>query len=267
MEVTYAYYEIPGKLAIQSDNTILIASDISKLAYHAAKSGLRFDADKFIDSLKEKFKTGTLLFPAFVNHSSYQSSFDSLHSIPETGTLSLAAFKRKDFTRTSDPLHSFMVWGKHSNELMQLKNKSTFGADSVFGFLHRNAAKMLLIDIDLQHSFTFAHYVEEQERVRYREWKNYTIHCRDQNGHSEWRNIRFYEKKNGVMINLEGLRNIFLMNGAASELYINNSSFTIIDLQKSFELIQKDIQTNKASNLHKTSVSLFIKTLIKKLIR
>jgi aminoglycoside 3-N-acetyltransferase len=260
------YYEIPEMLPFNSHDTVLIASDISKIAYQSAKTGKPFEADKFIDSLQKKLKDGTLLFPAFVNHTFPHSTFDILNSAPETGLLSLRAFRRNDFVRTSDPIHSFMVWGKSAAELAELKNNSTFGANSPFGFLHRKAGKMLLIDIDLQHSFTFAHYVEECEQVSYRKWMEYTILCRGREGNSETRKIQFYGKKSGVMINLDGLKNIFLKNGAASEFKINDSCFTIIDLQKSFDLIRQDIRTNKAANLHRTSVSLFIKTLTKKLI-
>ena len=260
------YSEISSKLDLKAGDTLLVASDITRLTIDALKNKMRFEPDKFIDSLLERVSNGTLLFPAFVNNLSDGGTFDIAHTLPQTGALSMAAFKRIDFIRTSDPFHSFMVKGKHAEALQAIKNKSTFGDDSVFAFLHQHTAKMLLIDIDLQHSFTFAHYVEEREGARYRELKKQFITCIDKNSKVSIREISFFEKKPGVMIALNGLHDLFLKKGASTETRINGSVFTLIDLNKAYELIKNDIHSNGGSNLHKMSISLFAKTMIKKII-
>jgi aminoglycoside 3-N-acetyltransferase len=261
------YTDITATLGLQPTDTIWVASDLSGITLRALRSGIRFDPGTFIDNLQKTLSKGTLLIPAFVSQRNAIPSFDLRETAPETGALSMTAFKRSDFVRTADPFHSFLVWGKDANELAGLSNKSTFGADSVFGFLHRKNAKMLLIDIDLRHSFTFAHYVEEQEHVSYRHLKNYTIQYKGMEGEYSKKEFQFFEKKSGVSLELSGLRNIFLANGAAREIRINDSVFTLIDLQKSYELIRNDIRDNDSRNLHKTNRMLFVKELLKQFIQ
>lgn len=257
------YLKIPELLNLKSEDTLLICSDITKLAITTIRTEKKFDPSEFILTFKKHMNTGTILFPAFINEYKKNSIFDIKRSIPQTGSLSLSAFHHPDFIRTNDPFHSFMVSGKHSDKLSQLKNTSTFGSDSVFAFLHKMKGKMLLIDIDLQHSFTFAHYVEEFEKVKYRKFKKHTIDCILSNGLKETRTVYFFKKRKGVMLNINGLYKLFKEKGILTEYRINNSLFTIIDLDKSFEIIQQDIQINHAKNLHKFSYKKWIIEFIK----
>ena len=267
MSSTYTpYLQIPTLLDIKADDTLLVASDITKLALTTMRTEKLFNTLQFINALQQQVSKGTLLFPAFVNGLKSGHIFDVKNSLPQTGTLAVTAFKNNDFVRTTDPFHSFMVWGKYANQLSNLKNKSTFGTNSVFAFLHTIKGKMLLIDIDLQHSFTFAHYVEELENVKYRAFKTYNINCIYNNGDNEIRDILFFEKQKGVTLNLNGLYPLFKQKGALTEYKINGSLFTLIDFEKSAQIIKNDITLNKAKNLHSFSYSLWLKMITKKLI-
>ncbi len=266
MSSTYTpYLQIPPLLNIKIDDTLVVASDITKLALTTMRAEKLFNASQFIKALQQQVSNGTLLFPAFVNGLKSGHTFDEKNSLPQTGTLAVTAFKNNDFVRTTDPFHSFMVWGKHGRQLSNLKNNSTFGSNSVFAFLHTIKGKMLLIDIDLQHSFTFAHYVEELENVKYRTFKTYNINCIYNNGVNETRDILFFEKQKGVTLNLNGLYTLFKQNGALTEYKINGSLFTLIDFEKSAQIIKNDIMLNKAKNLHSFSYALWIKMIAKKL--
>ncbi len=265
MKTYIPYQQIVNKLQINKNETLLIASDITKLAYTTLTNGEIFNADLFVDSFKNKLTEGTLLFPAFNDKLMSGDKFDKKNTIPQTGTLSKLVFKRKDFSRTADPLHSFFVFGKFADELLKINNKSTFGDDSVFAFLNEHRALMLLIDIDIQHSFTFAHYVEEKENVKYRKYKKININYTD-DGKAQKREVLTFAKKNGIVSTLNNLHKLFIDNGAMNIYKINDSTFSMIRLDKAYELIQEDIKMNNAENLYSFDLINFIKSSIKQFI-
>ena len=159
------------------------------------------------------------------------------------GTLSNTAFKRDDFKRTKHPIFSFMVWGKYQNELLKLNNISSFGIDSPFGFLYLNNAKMVFIDIDYNRSFTYLHFVEQQAGVDYRYNKVFESYYIDENGKKELKKysmlVRDLEK--GVVNNLNEVCKI-LEAKDISKVYniLNKSTWKIVDLQKTFEIVKKE---------------------------
>lgn len=260
------YTQIAADLPLSDSDILLVASDISRLAFVSMKQEKYFSPDVFIDCLKEKVCTGTLLIPAFTDKPETDKVLDIRKAKPLTGALSESVFKRNDFKRTSDPFHSFFVWGKHQEDIIKIRNKSTFGQDSVFAFLHRNNAKMLMIDVDLQHSFTFAHYVEECERVPYRHYKRYNINCLNEDGSISKQEFLFYKKKAGVSNTLNKLEEPFVQEKITQSLFINKIPFNLVDLGKAYHYIQMEIRKNKARNLYVFNIQDYIKQQIRKII-
>ncbi|MCK9612635.1 MAG: AAC(3) family N-acetyltransferase [Bacteroidales bacterium] len=260
------YSKIASELPLSREEIVLVASDISRLAFVSMKQEKYFFPDVFIDCLKEKVCTGTLLIPAFTDKPETDKVFDIRKAKPLTGALSESVFKRNDFKRTSDPFHSFFVWGKHQEDIIKIRNKSTFGEGSVFAFLHSNNAKMLMIDVDMQHSFTFAHYVEECEQVFYRHYKKYNIRCLQENGGIREEEFLFFEKKAGVSNTLNNLEQHFIEGKITQTFLINSIPFLLTDLGKAFDYIQMEIKNNKARNLYYFSPKDFIKQKIKSIV-
>ena len=60
----------------------------------------------------------------------------------------------------------------------------TFGKDSAFGLLHQLKAKMLMIDVSFDKSFTFVHYCEEQAQAPWRKQVKHRLKIADKNGGS-----------------------------------------------------------------------------------
>lgn len=261
------YQEIAENLGLEDDDVLLIASDISKLAYTTFKNKEKFNSHLFIDSFRTKLKNGTLLFPAFLDSFKSGDVFDKLKNVPEMGALSKLAFEREDFIRTSDPLHSFMVYGKNTDELAELKSNSTFGNDSVFAFLKERKAKILLIDVDLQHSFTFAHYVEENQQVSYRKYRKINYSLVNEEGEISKETIRIFEKKKGVVNTLNKLEPLFIERGAMKKFELNDSIFRLIHLDIAFELMCEEIQLNDSRKLYVFDSKQFIKSTLKTILR
>ena len=260
------YQQIASQLNLKQDDILLVSSDISKFSFNEMTHGEKFDLSLFIDSFKDVLTNGTLLFPSFTDYLKSGDTFDILDTAPTTGTLSSVAYKRNDFKRTRDPLHSFMVWGKQATELSAINNRSTFGHDSVFGFLHRNKALMLMVDIDLQHSFTFVHYVEEQKKVNYRKFNKLNINFIDEQKLSTKKEIEVYTKKLGISNSLNLLQQKFIDNGAMTVQNINGSKFMLLKLDEAYTIIEVEINGNKGKSLYRFSLWQFLKSFIKQLI-
>lgn len=257
------YQQIVDQFELKEDEILLIASDVTKLVFTSIKNKEKFEANLFVDSFINKVSNGTILFPAFIEHFKAGDIFDRTTSTPEMGTLSKAVFGRSDFKRTHDPIHSFLVSGQRADEMEMIHSVSTFGDDSVFAYLHRHKAKMLMIDVDLQHSFTFAHYVEENQNVSYRKFSKLKYKAPDKRGELREEKLFIYKKKRGVVNALNNLEPLFVSKGVMQVQKINNSTFSLIDLSKAYDLICDDIKRNKGRGLHRFDKVEYIKRSLK----
>lgn len=261
------FQEIATKLGLKSEDTLLIASDISKLAYNALKNKEKFDGNALIESFIQVVNNGTLLLPGYIDDFSTGDTFDKLKSPPEVGALSNLAFERTDFKRSNDPLHSFFAIGKDADNVAQIMDDSTFGLHSVFGYLKNVKAKMLLIDVDLEHGFTFAHFVEEQEKVSYRKFVHLNYNYVNESGQVEGRTMKVYSKKKGVVNTLNKFESILMEKGAMEKTEINKCVFRVVELDKAYEILSEDIKMNKAENLYSFDVKNFIRSTAKSILK
>lgn len=258
-----SYLDIAKCIDIKSTDTLLLASDIKKIALTCKEKNIKFDADLFIDSFKEVLKEGNLLIPAYTDYLKNNDTFDYLLSKPSTGALSNKVMKREDFLRTEEPIHSVFIWGKDKDEFLNLKPKSTFGKDSLFEKLHTKKAKMLIIDVDLQNSFTFVHYIEESIGVKYRRNFNLSFNYIDQNKALEKRNIIFQTKRKGIETYLFGLEE-YLKKTITKCYKFNNSEFQLIELDKGFDSVVEYIKNG--NKLYRYSLKKHLIQVIKKII-
>ncbi|OMF96839.1 AAC(3) family N-acetyltransferase [Paenibacillus sp. FSL R7-0337] len=253
MESYVPYDQIVEQFDIQRGDILLIGSDITRLAIEASKNGERVDFDVFINSFLDKIgPEGTLLFPTFNWGYCSEKPFDYFHTVSLTGALTKAALKRSDFFRTKHPIYSFAVWGKHKEYLCGLRNESSFGSDSPFAFMHRERAKMLIIGLDYQRSFTFVHYVEEVEQVPYRFKKHFTSTYIDQDGVSSKRTYSMYVRDlyRGVVTFINPMGQLLEDAGVSVHTRINNNDYYWIDLAGAFDLIQRDIREQDGKHLY-----------------
>jgi len=260
------YQSIPGMLPIQKGDTVYVASNIVKLAFLANKKEDGFSIDSWIDALQEMVgEEGTLLFPAFTFRLKKNDHFDPATTTPITGTVPAHLMSRKDFKRTSHPLHSFLVWGKGTQELIDMNNVTSFGQDSPFGFIHRNEGKLLSIDLDLQHSLAQAHYTEELAEVFYRQWKEYKIKV-TKDGVMTQGNYRLFHKKMGYYNDVNAMLELFTPMGISKEVTYNGVLFRVTDLMSAHALMIVDIRDNAARRMIKFSNKVMWKQRIKLLL-
>ncbi|GAA4718807.1 AAC(3) family N-acetyltransferase [Brevibacillus fulvus] len=259
MDTSYvSYKEIVDQLPISSGDIVLVGSDITRLAVEAYRHQEKFDGNLLIDQLLERVgSAGTVLFPAYNWSFCSGQPFDIRQTPSQVGALSNLALKRPDFKRTRHPIYSFAVWGKHQAELVAMQNKSAFGEDSPFAFLHNHHGKMLIIGLDFQRSFTFVHYVEEQAAVDYRYMKEFTAPYVEENGVSELRTYAMFVRdiERGVRTTIAGMGDILDQTGISTVQSFNGVEFRVVDLAGAYQAIESDIRHNGAKNLYSIALS------------
>ena len=251
MSNTYVKYEkIIDKLDIKKNDVILFVSDLTRLLLDCKNNNENFDGNNFLDSIIEKIgKEGTLLLPTFNYDFCKGKTYDYSKSLSITGALTKAALSRKDFKRTQHPIHSFAVWGKDKDYLYNLKNLSSFGANSPFEYLYRKNAKNLTFGLDYKLGFATVHYCEEKVGVSYRFLKNFESLYIDENNKKELRKYQMYVRKDphlSVKTNISSkLDEILKLNNEYKKYKINNNIIFLINLKVVVDIMIKDIKTSQ----------------------
>jgi len=258
------YRQIADNLDIESGTIIWLAADLTLLAYKAMRQEGSFDAAAFIGSFQEKVgKNGTIVIPSFNFNLRNKEHFSRRSTTPITGALATEAMQKGDFVRTAHPLHSFLVWGKEAPALGQLQNISSFGPGSPFEFLHNYQAKMLILGTKVSNAFTFVHYVEELQQVKYRKYKKINIFLEDEN---HWQEYLLFSKKLGWTMDMTGLEVILAENHISTEKIFNRIPCTLIDLTAALPAIREDILRNQARNIARFSTKLYLREVAKSIL-
>jgi aminoglycoside 3-N-acetyltransferase len=243
------------KIGINKGDIVLVASDVRRIAYNQIKQMGHIDLDSIIDGIYNCLgEEGTIMFPTYNWGFCKGSTFDYKNTVSKTGNLTNVALNRDDFKRSKHPIYSVAVKGKHSKEIYNLSNVESFGENSIFAFLHKNNAKMIMIDTDYNKGLTFVHYVEKTIGTEYRYNKNFTAKYIDEHGKEEVKTYSMYVRD--LELNFIGdinkIGKILEDKNIAKKLVTEDGNDIIsIDLSKSYSVIADDIINNKSRNLIK----------------
>ena len=240
-------------LGVCEGDSVLVSSDMRRIASIAASRKERFGARAFILGLIEILGTeGTLLFPTFNWDFRKGVAFNYRTTPCMTGALGKAALSMEEFTRTRHPIYSFAVWGRDARSLYDMQNMSSFGKESPFSYLH-SISKALVIDISLNESITFTHYVEEQVGTpEYRSMKSFTAEYTGPEGVAETKTYTMYMRNLdkiiartidpiGVDIDEAGLLN--------KTLFENIVPISVFMYSDFYNFAERDIKENRARKL------------------
>ncbi len=123
---------------------------------------------------------GTLIMPTFTFNFCRQfneageGNFDVGSTPSEMGVLTEIIRKMTGAKRSVNPIYSFVTFGKHAEEISNVKGKNVFGKDSVFAKIYSFDAKQMIIGLSYNASWTYVHYIEEMEGIDYRYHKNFS---------------------------------------------------------------------------------------------
>lgn len=259
-------FDFVKRLPIQKEDTVFVSSDLFKIALSCRQNKIDFSAKILIDAFLKHLSEGTLVIPAYTDHLKSGDCFDIKNSKPNTGALSMAAFKHPEFIRTSDPFHSFLVAGKNKELFASLNNTSTFGHNSGFALMHQLNAKAVFIDIPLQECFTFVHYCEEQNKIGYRKFKNHKIEYINNIGEQKIIHHQFFTRKRGYINHLNPLEKRMDDKQILQTTPWLNSIIKVANYQTMYDFISDDIINNKARNIHSFSIEEYIKLIVKSVL-
>jgi aminoglycoside N3'-acetyltransferase len=152
-----------------NDEYVIIFTDLSNLLI---KKRIKYDdvlkstIDIFNTLLKNK---NTIILPTYnfnfpkTNKTGFSEKFIT------SGSLLKSLIKEFKFNRTHKPMYNYAVLGKNEKKILSLKQKTSWGQDSVIGFLGRNKSYGLGIGVDHK-TFTWVviHSCEETLEVPYR---------------------------------------------------------------------------------------------------
>ena len=145
--------------------------------------------DSLLKTLGEK---GTLILPLY-NFDFPNTMYFNINETPsQMGALTEIGRNQENAVRTGHPIYSFSVIGKLSKEFEGINNKSGYGVESPFAKIKELNGKIAIIGLTDQNSMTSYHFVEEQNLVDYRYFKDFTGRYVDKNNNESIKTYSLY---------------------------------------------------------------------------
>ncbi|MCM1047356.1 MAG: AAC(3) family N-acetyltransferase [Clostridiales bacterium] len=251
------FKDVCSNLGICEGSLLYVSSDITMLMYRLSRVyGIRSEKEKnefmhqFVDMFKEMAgMEGTLMFPMFTWVFCHGGEYDVRKTPGETGALGNWILEnRKDFKRTAHPLYSFMVAGKDTELLCNMNNKSAWGIDSPFAYLHRAHGKNLLVNVTLERCFTFTHYVEECLKVPYRYFKDFQGIYVDGHGNRERRIYTQFVRDLAIESKQVTPDDCLDKAGAAVSAEYDHNTLKLVDLEKAYPVVVENYLNHNGSD-------------------
>ena len=124
---------------------------------------------------------GTLIMPTFNFDFNKGIPWDVRKTRSKMGALTEVVRVDPRAKRVFHPFYSFAILGKHAEALGNLRYKSSYERNSVFGKLRDLDGKIMVIGLSYNDSMTFFHHIEQMEGVDYRFLKQFTGEVTDEN--------------------------------------------------------------------------------------
>ena len=233
-----------------NNNTVLLAGDFTKFLL-LNKMDMQ-SIHKFLELMQKRVKN--ILIPTYNWDFCKGKTFDIKNTPSQTGILGKIVLTRNDFKRTKHPIYSFAVWGEDVDYLVNLNNVESFDENSVFAYLHRKKAQMIIFDKTLQHSFTFVHYVEymNKEMIDYRYVKFFEADYIDEHGNKSLRKYSMFVRDldKNVQTFLDDLEELFVKENIMEVKKVDGIVIRSVNLSKAYDFIKEDIK-NGAKHIHK----------------
>jgi aminoglycoside 3-N-acetyltransferase len=152
------------QLGIGRGDTVLLHSSIINLDWRSAGGMEKLVQNIYDDFLNVIGDEGTLIVPTFSfdftnNSPNGYWSLDSSES--DMGVLTEYVRQKDESERTVHPFYSFCIVGNNSEEIGRIHSVDTFSREYVFGYLHENNYKIMILGTDYNNAMTFFHYVEQ----------------------------------------------------------------------------------------------------------
>lgn len=255
LEIRDEIYNHFKEAEIYDHDVVLIHSDISKNLIRYKKRDPNFKLNTFVNIIIDYFKKGTVIFPTFNFHFCEKGSYDYLKTPSKMGILSEQIRKGNLHSRTLHPVYSFVALGSNSKLFQECQNIEAFSEDSPFGILRNLKGKIAIWNLPDQKSMTYYHFIERENKVRYRFDKiffgNYTN--KDKKTSKKKYTVFVRDVKKNVITDVQGMEEIlWKYNLYKGNRFNIGSGLRSIKIEDLFDKVSEIIQKNLAlGNLYK----------------
>jgi aminoglycoside N3'-acetyltransferase len=165
------FYKAFNEVITKKDEVIVLYSSIYNFIFNIKFTSKNIP--KTLLDILEKIttKSRTLILPAFsANSFLKENRFDIKKSIDNIGVLPKEALKRNYF-RTVQPLHSYLVYGKEKKLVEKLKHLTSWGETSILGYMRKRNARICTFGLPWNKGCSYLHRFEELSLVPWRYFK------------------------------------------------------------------------------------------------
>ncbi|AII14271.1 aminoglycoside N3'-acetyltransferase [Campylobacter iguaniorum] len=195
--------------------------------------------DEFLEALLWCFyevigKNGTLIMPTFTYSFCKNQIYDKLNSKSTMGVLTEFFRQQNGVVRTNDPIFSFAIGGNNKEAFLS-DSKSCFGKNSVYDVLKRINGKIVLFG--LEHAgYTFTHYIEEQAKVSYRYFKEFSGISIDEQRRERKTSIFYFVRKLDVKSTMSVCKQVGILKLSDNfkSVKFGNSILVVLDAKRYF---------------------------------
>jgi hypothetical protein len=167
------FYKAFSEVISEKDEIIVLYSGISSFIFNINFKSKNIP--KTLLSILEKIitKKRTLILPSFSSNSFLKKKkFDIKKTIDNIGAIPKYAIK-KNYFRTPQPLHSYLIFGRQVKEIKKLKNSTSWGNSSVLGYMSKKNARICTFGLPWNKGCSYLHRFEELYNVPWRYFKIY----------------------------------------------------------------------------------------------
>ena len=184
-------------MRIKQGDIVYLASDLVPILIFLKNKNKIFNPDDLVNSILNALGSkGTLIIPSFNWNFCKGIAYDVLKSRAQTGSLANFILKnRKDFSRTSHPIYSFLVSGRYKELLLSYNNTCGFDIDSPFNFFFEKNIKLISLGTPPSESFSIIHYFEQKANLEYRYKKNFKANYIDTNHVTSFKTYSAFVRK------------------------------------------------------------------------
>lgn len=161
-------YQALEGLQLQTNDTVLLHSDLSTLGFFENVSPHQEQLNKLFEALKAFFLKGSLMTPSFsYSYARLNQAFHLEKSPSELDLFSEFFRQHPDTVRSLHPIFSFSALGKNKQWLTQEVGRSAFGYNTPFQRLIDINGKILFFGASPGKAMTLIHHIEQLVGVSY----------------------------------------------------------------------------------------------------
>lgn len=206
-----------NKSGVEHGDVLLVHFSIKQLLLKIKNDyGVTISPKTIYNSLQKALgKNGTLILPLFNFDFTKTNFFDIRNTPSKMGALTEIGRMNVLSVRTCHPIYSFSIMGRYSDEFKNMDNYSGYGSDSPFAKIKELNGKIAVIGLTDQNSMTSYHFVEEQNLVNYRYFKEFDGNYIDWEGNNKQKTYALYVRdiEKGVKTDVNRMMDYLWDNG------------------------------------------------------